>query len=137
MLMIIEKLIHSETSCLMISLFNCQSECQRVPGSWAFQNIFIHDVNSVFICYIHILKLPWNAYNLFIQIIHEQNYMDSTKFSYSCPFEGECFPFSYLTMVNNWCCYKSIQRQYLAMEIICLLSFLRQTTYETNFYWGN
>ena len=39
---------------------NSQSECQRVLWSWAFQDIFIHDIKSVFICYIHILKYPWN-----------------------------------------------------------------------------
>ena len=77
--------------------FNCQSECQRVLWSWAFQDIFIHDVSSVCICYTHILKLPWNSYNSSIQNTHEQNYMDSAMISYSCPFEDQCFPFSSLT----------------------------------------
>ena len=62
----------------------------------AFQDIFIHDVKSVFIWYIHILKLPLTSDNLSIQNIHEQNYMDSAILWYSCPFEEQCFSFSSL-----------------------------------------
>ena len=51
--------------------------------------------------------------------------------SYSYPFEDQCFPFSSLKWVNNWCCYETIRKQYYAMQIICLSSFLKQTTYET------
>ena len=83
-------------------------ECQRVLSSWAFQVIFIHDIKSVCICYVHILKLPWNSDNSIIQNIHGQNYVDSVMLSYSCPFEEQCFPFSSLKKVNNWCCYESI-----------------------------
>ena len=63
--------------------------------------------------------------------------MDAAMLSYSCPFEEQRFPFSSLKWVNNWCCYKSIQQQCYAMQIICLFSFLKQITYETNYFWGN
>ena len=94
-------------------------------------DIFIHDVKSVFLYYIHILKLLWNSDNSSIQNIHKLSYMDSAMLSYSYPFEDQCFPFSSLKWVNNWCCYESIRKQYYAMQIICLSSFLKQTTYET------
>ena len=61
---------------------------------YLFQNVFTEskawqkhssiDVKSVFICYIYVLKLPWNSDNLSSQNIHEQNYMDSAMLSYSC-----------------------------------------------------
>ena len=54
---------------------------------------FHHDVKSVFICYIDILKFPWNSDNSSIQTIHEQNYMDSTMISSTCPFEDQCLLF--------------------------------------------
>ena len=94
-------------------------------------DIFIHDVKSVFLCYIHILKLLWNSDNSSIQNIHKLSYMDSAMLSYSYPFEDQCFPFSSLKWVNNWCCYENIRKQYYTMQIICLSSFLKQTTYET------
>ena len=113
----VENLRRSETPCSMLSIFhtgaskmqksvllvnwhiwqfNCLSECQRVPWSWAFQEILIHDVKNVFICYIYTLKLPWNSDNSSIQNICEQNYIDSAMLSYSYPFEYQFFHFSSL-----------------------------------------
>ena len=51
--------------------------------------------------------------------------IQNIQLSYSWPFEGQCFPFGSLNLVNNWCCYESIWKQCYTMQIICLLSFFK------------
>ena len=116
----VQKLRHSETPCLMITLFDTGASKMEKSSLLVKHKIDIFD-NSIanlnvreffdyehfrifssmtsrvsFICYIHILKLPWNSDNSSIQNIHGQNYMDSAMLSYSCAFEDLCFPFSSL-----------------------------------------
>ena len=111
-------------------------------NTWEFVDhehlrIFSSTTSRVFISYIHILKLPWNSDNSSNQNIHEQNYIDSARLSQSCLSEDQCFPFSSLNWVNNWCCYKSIWKNCYTIQIICLLSLLKQTIYEANYFWGD
>ena len=60
--------------------------------------------------------------------------MDSTMLSCLCPFEDQCFPFSSLNLVIISAVMKASESCY-AMQIICLLSSLKQTTttYETKY----